>query len=262
MVSYVAFFLPFMYGHSTRNARAAKERSMSIGRTISLLAWAAIAAWASSPATAATFSTDGDRLAISGSIRDGDAVVFQIQINDDVRIVELSSTGGFIGEAMAIGRAIRERRLDTTVPAGASCESACVLVWSAGWHRTVGGRLGTHCATAISAPYQCVPVARERMLTYLKEMHAPAGVIMLQEAAGSTSTLWVERAQLAADEGVVEDDGPGPAPRRRPPPRYHEPPLAPPVYGPPPGMLIEPWTGRTIPCALTVLTFGMLPVCI
>jgi hypothetical protein len=62
-----------------------------------------------------------------------------------------------------------------------------------------------------------------------------------------------------ADAPPPEDDQyiEAPPPRRHPRPRYRDYPPA-----PPPGVLVEPWTGRTVPCALTVLTFGMLPVCI
>ena len=128
---------------------------------------------------------------------------------------------------------------------------------------TADGRLAMHCATTTTAPLQCDPAGRIRMIEYLKQMNAPPALLTLQEAAGSSVPLYVERAQLVADEGVVEDDEPVPTPppRRYPQPRerYGYPP---PAYGPPPGTLIEPWTGRTIPCALTILTFGALPVCI
>jgi hypothetical protein len=54
-------------------------------------------------------------------------------------------------------------------------------------------------------------------------------------------------------------------PRRHPRPRYHEPPAyGPPPYAPPPpsGILYEPWTQRAIPCLPTLLTFGVLRFCI
>src|SRR5262249_58651209 len=44
-----------------------------------------------------------------------------------------------------------------------------------------------------------------------------------------------------------------------PPRRYVRPP---PPYGPPPGVLYDPWARRAVPCILTVLTLGALPVCI
>src|SRR5262249_62042034 len=85
------------------------------GRPIVLLAWAAIATWAL-PAPAATFSRDGDRLTLSGTIGDSDAVVFETQLNNDVHVVSLNSTGGYIDEAMQIGKAVRAPRTDTTRP--------------------------------------------------------------------------------------------------------------------------------------------------
>src|SRR5262245_59113388 len=212
-------------------------------------------------ASAATITRDGDRLTLSGSIGEADAVVFEIQLNDSVRTVALNSTGGYVSEAFAIGRAIRKRRLDTVVPANASCESACALIWSAGRRRTVDGRLAMHCATTAAAPEQCDPAARKDMLAYLKAMNAPPGVIMLEEAAGSSAALYWERAQLAADEGIIEDDEPPPIytpPPRRPPPRYYGPTpyTPPPVYYPPPPITF-PWG----PCPISMLlSFGT--VCI
>src|SRR5262245_20822458 len=65
-----------------------------------------------------------------------------------------------------------------------------------------------------------------------------------QQAAGSSSVLYVEPEKLlVADEGVIEE--PPPPPRRLPPP--------PP---PPPGWLYGP-DGRLIPCAL-----GLFGICI
>jgi hypothetical protein len=212
----------------------------------------AASALLAAPAQAATFARNGDRLTITGSIGEADAIVFEIQLNDRVRTIELNSSGGYLDEAMAIGRSIRERRLDTVIPAGAICESACALIWSAGWRRTANGHLAMHCAVAAAVPYQCDQAARVRMVAYLAEMHAPSVMLEYQQAAGSSSVLYVEPEKLlVADEGVIEE--PPPPPRRLPPPVYR--PLYPPPP-PPPGWLYGP-DGRLIPCAL-----GLFGICI
>jgi len=101
------------------------------------------------------------------------------------------------------------------------------------------------------------------MVDYLKEMGAPKTVIELQEAAGSTSSLWVEPAQLlteaaqpVADEGPPPEEDYPPPPRRRPLPRYYEPPP------PPPGTIFIPAERRVMPCLPTLLSLGLLRFCI
>jgi len=218
---------------------------------------------ATTSASAATIKRVEDRLVLTGPIQAGDDVAFAAALDGDVKIVVLGSTGGRVSEAMAIGRAIRKRRLDTAVPS--SCKSACALIWAGGVKRTVEGRLAMHCPT-FPGQLQCYAPTRQVMVDYLKEMGAPKTVIELQEAAGSTSSLWVEPAQLLteaaqpiADEGPPpEEDYPPPPPRRRPPPRYNGP--AP--YAPPPGWIVIPSEQRAMPCLPTLLTFGVLRFCI
>jgi len=134
---------------------------------------------------------DKDRLVLTGPIEFGDYVGVAVEVNmhPDIKTVVLDSPGGLVDDAIEIGRIIRERRLNTTVPASASCVSACVLIWAAGVKRTVDGQLATHCPISGGDPFQCVPSTRQKMVDFLKEMGAPEAVIELQEAAGSTSVL-------------------------------------------------------------------------
>jgi hypothetical protein len=62
-----------------------------------------------------------------------------------------------------------------------------------------------------------------------------------------------------AEGGRSPYDEPLSPPRRRPPPRYYEPP---PIYGPPPGWIVIPGERRAMPCLPTLLTFGALRFCI
>jgi hypothetical protein len=122
-----------------------------------ILAGVLLTATATTPASAATITRDGDRLILSGSIGEGDSITFETKLGDGVRTVYLNSIGGYLDEALLIGKSIRKRHLDTTVAANAICVSACTLIWSSGWHRSVAGRLAMHCATTLAAPYQCDP---------------------------------------------------------------------------------------------------------
>jgi hypothetical protein len=219
------------------------------------LALALLTATAATPTSAATFARSGDTLAISGSIGEGDSVVFRIQLIDSVRVIALDSTGGYVDESLAIGRAIRERHLDTVVPVGASCVSACSLVWAAGRRRVVNGHLGMHCAVTLAAPEQCDPAARAGMVAFLQEMDAPPVLVEYQQAAGSTYPIYVEREKLLVADGVDLDEPPPPPP----PPR--QPRLPGQYYGPPPGFIELPG-GRIAPCILPLITAGLLRACI
>jgi len=141
---------------------------------------------------AATIVHDKGRLVLTGPIRWGDSVAFfaAVNSNHNIRTVVLDSGGGDVDEAIEIGRIIRARHLDTTVPPSSSCVSACVLIWAAGQRRTVDGQLATHCPT-LRGEFQCLPSTRQLVVDFLKEMDAPEAVIELQQAAGSTSILWV-----------------------------------------------------------------------
>jgi hypothetical protein len=231
-----------------------------------ILAVALLAATAAPAAEAATIIRNGDRIVLTGSIQEGDDAAFAVAVDSGVRMVVLGSDGGRVTEAMAIGRLIRERHLDTAVPS--SCVSACALIWAAGQRRTVNGRLAMHCPT-FPGELQCYAPARQTMIAYLREMGAPAAVIDLQEAAGSTSPLWVPAELLTAqppvaDEGPVEEEpAEPPPPRRHPRPRYHEPwPGGPPTAYPPPVYYpLPPITFPWGPCPISMLlSFGT--VCI
>jgi hypothetical protein len=241
------------------------------------------------PAAAAQFTRSGDYLFMTGAITAGDMERFRAVVDgvagasakappghDGAKTVVLTSTGGSVYEAMDVGRVIRERGLGTEVRAGYECLSSCSLIWASGVKRVAAGRIAMHCP--IRNQFQCQPDTRADMVAYLKEMGAPNVMIQYQEAAGSTSALYIEPEKLAEVPEVVptpkgrptvvadgrdyveppDEDYPPPPPRRHPPPRYY----GPPVYGPPPGWIFIPSEQRAMPCLPTLLTFGVLRFCI
>ncbi|PTW50270.1 hypothetical protein C8N38_105229 [Rhodovulum kholense] len=98
------------------------------------------------------FDGTGDRLNVSGQIAPGDAerMVQELsrrsEAGEPVRVVNLDSTGGSVRDALAIGRELREREIDTDIADSAICFSACPYIFAGGVERTVnqGGRLGVH----------------------------------------------------------------------------------------------------------------------
>lgn len=92
----------------------------------------------------------GCRVLVQGPIRDGDAdtlrAVFE-EIGETFdytpvgRRVCMDSPGGFLREALAMANLIAEWRVGTAVPEGATCESACAVMFLAGryGHPEAGG---------------------------------------------------------------------------------------------------------------------------
>lgn len=65
--------------------------------------------------------------------------------------VKLNSAGGDIDAAYKIGRMLRKHDARTEIPKGATCASACSLIFIAGVHRVAEGALGVH------RPYRVSP---------------------------------------------------------------------------------------------------------
>ena len=96
----------------------------------------------------------GGRLTAVGTITPGTAERFAEEIarrGDYVETVVLDSPGGSVQDALAMSRLIRERKLDTTVEAGALCASSCPLVLAGGVERRAAGDavVGVHQITAV-----------------------------------------------------------------------------------------------------------------
>ncbi len=91
----------------------------------------------------------GGRLEAIGTITPGTAERFRAEIEkrgDYVKTVVLSSPGGSVQDALAMGKLIREKGLATRVEANAHCASSCPLVFSGGVSRSVGegASVGVH----------------------------------------------------------------------------------------------------------------------
>ncbi|WP_342641651.1 hypothetical protein [Rhodoligotrophos ferricapiens] len=89
------------------------------------------------------------RLEATGTIVPGTAERFRAEIEkrgDYVKAVVLNSPGGSVQDALAMGRIIRERKLNTRVEARGYCASSCPLVLAGGVERSVeqGASVGVH----------------------------------------------------------------------------------------------------------------------
>ncbi|MDR6870862.1 hypothetical protein J2Y55_001870 [Bosea sp. BE125] len=93
-----------------------------------------------SPARAIWLSESGSVATLSGPFATGDETIFKAFLDkprsQPIRVLYLSSAGGKINPAMAIGRMVRNAGITTVVDAdSASCASACTYVFVAGVRR-------------------------------------------------------------------------------------------------------------------------------
>ncbi|SEH57205.1 hypothetical protein SAMN05216228_10042 [Rhizobium tibeticum] len=91
----------------------------------------------------------GGVLLAQGTIEVGAATRFQTEIEtrgEYVKTVSLDSPGGSVGDALAISKLIRERKIATSVAGGALCVSSCPIVMAGGVVRTADkdAVLGVH----------------------------------------------------------------------------------------------------------------------
>lgn len=80
----------------------------------------------------------GGALEVTGTIMPGSADAFAAQIEtygEYIKSVSLNSPGGSVGDALAMGRLIRDKGYTTSVGAGGLCASSCPLVFAGGTER-------------------------------------------------------------------------------------------------------------------------------
>lgn len=95
------------------------------------------------------FSVEGPQMTLTGAIADGDAeraISYLEARASDVQHVRLNSPGGSVRDALAIGRALRDRELGTRLEAGDICLSACPYILAGGVTRQVDdlAQVGVH----------------------------------------------------------------------------------------------------------------------
>jgi len=138
-------------------------------------------------ANAAEITRDGNAVFLSGPIEAKDLKTFHDAVGNDEKLtVYLSSPGGEVHPATMIGVLIRDRKLATMVPAGATCASACALIWMAGLPRKLGtrSRLGLHCYRLGLTATECYEPGRAEQELYLKDMGAPPPVAAIPQEVG------------------------------------------------------------------------------
>ena len=103
----------------------------------------------------------GGRLMATGTITPGISEAFAAEVNkrgDYIKTVVLNSPGGSVGDALAMGKLIREKKLATEVAAGKYCASSCPLVFVGGVERRAGDNasIGVHQVFAMAGDVSAV----------------------------------------------------------------------------------------------------------
>lgn len=91
----------------------------------------------------------GGVLLAQGAIEPGAAGRFEMELSERgeyVKTVSLDSPGGAVGDALAMSKLIRDRKIGTRVAAGALCVSSCPIIFAGGVTREAekGAVIGVH----------------------------------------------------------------------------------------------------------------------
>ena len=192
-------------------------------RGLLLLAAASLALAPLVPASGAaaeirvTRAPSGDvTLELSGIIELGDDARVAVAASGSPRpaAVSLSSLGGNVQAALAIGALVRREGLKTVVPARAVCASACGLVWLAGTPRAMGeeAHVGLHAAYLRRNGVSVETGAANALIgAYLDRLGFDDRAIVYLTGAAPDEMTWI----LAADRqryGIAFESAGSPAP--------------------------------------------------
>lgn len=92
------------------------------------------------------YSTASDIIALDGEIGTGTMRDFQraLAARPNTKVILLESPGGYVDEALRLAAEIRHLGLNTAIPKGFGCYSACSYLFFAGKEHVVRGELGVH----------------------------------------------------------------------------------------------------------------------
>lgn len=125
------------------------------------------------PPFSVRMAEDGEALKVVGDIREGlfDSVAKRLAIHRSIKRVELSSSGGWIEDALKIGRLLRKRSITTVVDG--NCHSSCALIFLGGIQRIVPPPywdLGFHRASDKGTPLWDGDALYEKIRIFIDEM--------------------------------------------------------------------------------------------
>jgi len=146
----------------------------------------------------------GTTVAIGGRLSTGTAEALRIVLDatPTIRLVQLDTTGGSLGEGSRAGRLIAERGLATF--AAHDCDSACVLAFLGGKQRYLGpqGRLAFRAIPKAAVGERTAQAANELLRAALADSGAPAA-FSAHALATLAPRVWYPKTQELLDAHVV-----------------------------------------------------------
>ena len=141
-----------------------------------LVAFLPLSTWAQAVAPV-SLSADGSTARIDGEITPAVAADFAaLAGRTGLKSVSLNSPGGRVFPALDIARAIKAAGLNTVVPAGDECHSACAFIFLAGHERIAQGKLGVHQVSGVDDP-SLTQTAIGRIYEDLVTFNAPSYLV-------------------------------------------------------------------------------------
>jgi hypothetical protein len=151
---------------------------------------------------------DGQAMFVSGGFNDGEAeqLAAKLDAHPSVRMLVLSSGGGWLNEGMRMAELVRERKLNTHVID--ECSSACTLAFLAGEARTMSpsGALGFHASRSVGS----TATGPNRVETAeLRAAYQQAGLpkaFIDKALATPHEDMWYPRYDALLDAGALTHD--------------------------------------------------------
>ena len=144
-------------------------------------------------------------LRVSGPIREDDGNRFEMSIDKarslklQISTVYLDSPGGIVRAGARMARLVRAQQFNTAVADGATCASACFLIFAAGKERFAGknAKIGVHSATAVGAgETDGAKSVTIDMVRFLSELGVPPQILGKLVTARPTEIIWLTSADL------------------------------------------------------------------
>ncbi len=130
-------------------------------------------------------------------------------LEEQVFTLVLNSPGGAILSALEIAAIARDKGIETVIPDGATCASACAFIFLAGQPRYAAGRLGVHQFYAAQDGVELGSVTREEtqdlagtIIKYLDSFETPSAVYIRMLGTPPDQMYWFSPGELL-DEGIA-----------------------------------------------------------
>jgi hypothetical protein len=144
-------------------------------------------------------------------------------------LISLNSPGGSIAGALDFAKWIKDNKVDTVVANGATCASACALIWGAGWNKKAGveAHIGVHGASNIdrnATDEQRGAAEADGTLTMARTLADEGAPTSIIAATLPNEMHWLTTAEVAAWGATILDKNGQPSspqsdpiPKRGPP---------------------------------------------